>query len=137
MGQHNGLMYYTLGQRQGLGIGGRATASDEPWYVLDKRIENNQLLVGQGHDHPYLFHTELLAIQLHWCAGAPPDLPFRCSAKVRYRQQDQVCTLYPDREESVTVVFDEPVRAITPGQSVVFYDQDVCLGGGIIVRGQN
>ncbi|MCG8382588.1 MAG: tRNA 2-thiouridine(34) synthase MnmA [Gammaproteobacteria bacterium] len=137
LGQHNGLMYYTLGQRQGLGIGGRAKASDEPWYVLDKRTDKNQLLVGQGHDHPHLFHTGLLAIQLHWCAGAPPDLPFRCSSKVRYRQQDQACTLYPEREESVAVVFDEPVRAITPGQSVVFYDQDVCLGGGIIVRGQN
>ena len=133
IGQHNGLMFHTLGQRQGLGIGGRKESSNDPWYVVDKQLDDNQLIVAQGHNHPKLFKSRLQAIQLHWCSGAPPAGEFSCSAKVRYRQEDQACTVHlSDDEGSATVNFAMPVRAITPGQSVVFYHEDVCLGGGII-----
>ncbi|BBA37264.1 tRNA (5-methylaminomethyl-2-thiouridylate)-methyltransferase [Methylocaldum marinum] len=132
VGQHDGLMYYTLGQRQGLGIGGMKGASEEPWYVLAKDLERNVLVVGQGHDHPMLFHTELEAGSLSWVRGRVPETPARCSAKVRYRQPDQSCTVEIIDEQRVRVVFDRPQRAITPGQSVVFYQGEECLGGGII-----
>ncbi|CAM3971943.1 tRNA 2-thiouridine(34) synthase MnmA [Alkalicoccus chagannorensis] len=127
-GSHDGLMYYTLGQRQGLGIGGPG----EPWFVVDKDLERNVLLVGQGYHHQQLYSDALEASQVNWISGDRPEEPFRCSAKFRYRQQDEPVTVYPQKDDTVRVVFDEPARAVTPGQFVVFYDDDVCLGGGTI-----
>lgn len=133
--RHHGLMYYTLGQRQGLGIGGLRGFSEEPWFVVDKDLDSNRLIVTQGTDHPSLYRPALLAEQVHWIAGEPPHLPLRCSAKVRYRQPDQACTIHASGAGRVRVEFDEPQRAITPGQSVVFYDGDECLGGAVIEAG--
>jgi tRNA-specific 2-thiouridylase len=130
--QHSGLMYYTLGQRQGLGIGGVKNAPDEPWYVLDKDLDNNILIVGQGHDHPLMLHNTLEANQLDWCSNQPLTETIQCSAKARYRQADQPCTVIPLADNRVKVIFSQQQRAITPGQSVVFYAGEVCLGGGII-----
>ena len=130
-GQHEGLMYYTLGQRQGLGIGGSQDGQD-PWYVLAKDLKRNVLVVGQGHDHPALFSQQLTCQQLHWISQAPPALPFACTAKTRYRQQEQACTITAFANDRYQVEFAQPQRAITPGQSVVFYQDQVCLGGGII-----
>ena len=132
IGRHSGLMYYTLGQRQGLGIGGVKNAPDEPWYVLEKDLTNNILIVDQGHDHPLLLHTTLEAGQLDWCCNRPLDSPLHCTAKTRYRQIDQPCLLEPLPNGRCKAKFDPPQRAITPGQSVVFYDGEVCLGVGII-----
>ncbi|ANE56179.1 tRNA 2-thiouridine(34) synthase MnmA [Methylomonas sp. DH-1] len=133
IGKHHGLMYYTLGQRQGLGIGGVKDAPDEPWFVLDKDLDNNVLIVGQGHDHPLMLHNTLEAGQLDWCGSQPVTQTLRCAAKTRYRQPDQDCIVEPlDGGARVKVRFDRPQRAITPGQSVVFYQGEVCLGGGII-----
>ncbi len=132
LGQHQGLMYHTIGQRQGLGIGGLANHSDAPWYVVDKDLENNVLLVAQGNDHPALFSSTLFADRIFWVAGSEPSLPLRCTAKVRYRQADQACTLERAPDGRYMVDFDTPQRAVTPGQSVVFYRDDVCLGGGVI-----
>jgi tRNA-specific 2-thiouridylase len=129
-GGHEGVMYYTIGQRQGLGIGGPGDA----WYVVDKDIQRNILYVEQGEQHPALFSPSLAASQLHWIAGLPPTLPFRCTAKVRYRQNEQSCVIGEIEDDSVRVVFDTPQRAVTPGQSVVFYDGEACLGGGVIDR---
>jgi len=130
--QHQGLMYYTFGQRQGLGIGGVKNAPDEPWYVLDKDLDNNILIVGQGHDHPLMLHNTLEASQLDWCNNKPLTEAIYCKAKTRYRQSDQACHLIPLENDRCKVVFEYSQRAITPGQSVVFYDEDICLGGGII-----
>ncbi|NND90922.1 MAG: tRNA 2-thiouridine(34) synthase MnmA [Granulosicoccus sp.] len=132
LGYHNGLMFYTLGQRQGLGIGGQSEAQEAPWYVLDKDLADNRLIVGQGHDHPALFRTSLQAHDVHWVQGQAPAQHFRCTAKVRYRQLDQHATVRLDTHETLQIEFDRPVRAATPGQSLVLYDQDVCLGGAII-----
>ena len=132
VGTHNGLMFYTIGQRKGIGIGGRQDHTGEPWYVAAKRIEDNVLIVVQGEHHPLLYSHNLAANSLHWITAAPDSLPFRCQAKTRYRQADQNCTITALNEETCSVVFDQPQRAVTPGQSVVFYDQDICLGGGII-----
>ncbi len=132
IGQHQGLMYYTLGQRQGLGIGGIKNTPDEPWYVLDKDLANNVLIVGQGHDHRLLQHTFLEAGQLDWCSNKLLTEPLRCTSKTRYRQADQTCQVEPIDQDRCRALFDLPQRAITPGQSVVFYDGEVCLGGGII-----
>ena len=131
LGRHQGLMYHTIGQRQGLGIGGRADHSEAPWYVVGKDLANNVLLVAQGNDHPALFADSLLTGEIYWVAGAPPALPMRCSAKIRYRQADQDCTLETAGAQ-YRVVFDKPQRAVTPGQSVVFYKDELCLGGGVI-----
>jgi len=132
IGKHAGLMYYTYGQRQGLGIGGVKDAPDEPWFVLEKDLVNNVLIVGQGHDHPLMLHTTLEAGQLDWC-GTPVAETIRCAAKNRYRQPDQDCVVeLLDGGTRLKVRFDQAQRAITPGQSVVFYDGEVCLGGGII-----
>ena len=130
--KHQGLMYYTMGQRQGLGIGGVKDAPDEPWYVLDKDLKNNVLIVGQGHDHPLMLHNTLEAGHLDWCNNKPLLEPIRCAAKIRYRQEDQSCYLEPLVENRCRVTFDEAQRALTPGQSVVFYQGEVCLGGGVI-----
>jgi tRNA-specific 2-thiouridylase len=132
IGHHSGLMYYTLGQRQGLGIGGVAGSSDEPWYVVGKDMEHNVLLAAQGHDHPLLFSRSLKASQLSWVDGKGPAAPCRCSAKTRYRQADQACLITHLDGDLCEVEFEQPQRAVTPGQSVVFYDGDICLGGGVI-----
>jgi len=132
IGQHNGLMFYTLGQRQGLGIGGTSDGDESPWYVLAKDVPNNILLVGQGHDHPMLFRTALHSHDMHWVAGSAPAPAFKCTAKVRYRQEDQAASVQVTENGELQVKFEQPVRAITPGQSIVLYDNQVCLGGGII-----
>jgi tRNA-specific 2-thiouridylase len=132
IGQHHGLMYYTLGQRQGLGIGGVKNAPDEPWYVLDKDLINNILLVGQGHEHPLMLHNSLEAGQLDWCNNKPLTQVLNCHAKTRYRQADQACYVEPLENNRCLVTFMEPQRAITPGQAVVFYAGETCLGGGVI-----
>jgi tRNA-uridine 2-sulfurtransferase len=132
VGTHQGLMYHTIGQRQGLRIGGRAQRPEQPWYVVDKDLENNVLLVAQGNDHPALFKTHLYASNIFWVAGEEPTLPLHCTAKVRYRQQDQSCILTHCEQHGYRVDFNAPQRAVTPGQSVVFYLDDRCLGGGVI-----
>ncbi|WP_349678653.1 aminomethyltransferase beta-barrel domain-containing protein, partial [Methylophaga sp. UBA5113] len=121
-----------LGQRQGLGIGGRKNSSGEPWFVAGKDMEKRILYVVQG-EHEWLYSTKLTAEQLSWVADEAPKLPCRASAKTRYRQPDQSCLITQDQQGNIQVEFDEPQRAVTPGQSVVFYQDDVCLGGGIIV----
>ncbi len=132
VGEHQGLMYYTIGQRQGLGIGGRAGAKDLPWYVMGKDLERNWLIVAQGHDHFLLYHKSLQAGQIEWLAGFPPAESFRCSAKIRYRHPAQPCRVELIGTDRCRVVFDRPQRAITPGQAVVFYAGEVTLGGGVI-----
>lgn len=134
IGEHLGLMYYTLGQRQGIGIGGVRHAAEAPWFVVDKALDSNRLIIGQGHDHPLLMSRRLFAAPPDWVAGAAPALPLRCLAKTRYRQPDQACTVHDAGQGAVRVEFDEPQRAVTPGQSVVFYQDDICLGGGVIER---
>ena len=131
IGQHDGLMYYTLGQRQGLGIGGRKDSSGEPWFVVGKDLDNNILLVAQG-EHPLLYSDSLEASKLHWTTDKAPAAPLRCAAKTRYRQPDQACTITWLEGDRCRVAFDHAQRAVTPGQSVVFYKEDECLGGGII-----
>ncbi|WP_455203004.1 aminomethyltransferase beta-barrel domain-containing protein, partial [Kaarinaea lacus] len=132
IGKHEGLMYYTLGQRQGLGIGGRRESSGQPWFVVGKDLSNNVLLVAQGHDHPLLFSQRLHAKDLNWICEPPAVVPFACYAKTRYRQADQACQIVALDETICEVAFEQPQRAVTPGQSVVFYQGDECLGGGII-----
>jgi len=131
IGKHHGLMYYTLGQRKGLGIGGVKNASEEPWFSVKKDLQNNILYVAQGDDSA-LYHNHLNASQLSWVSGDAPTLPFNCYAKVRYRQSDQPCTILNLDNGSISVKFESPQRAITPGQSIVFYQQNICLGGGVI-----
>lgn len=132
VGAHDGLMYHTLGQRQGLGIGGRRGNSGEPWFVIGKDPVRNILLVAQGHDHPSLYNRTLEAGDLHWVLEVAPTFPLQCQAKTRYRQADQSCRITELEEGRCTVSFDEPQRAVTPGQSVVFYRSEECLGGGVI-----
>ena len=132
IGRHDGLMYHTLGQRKGLGIGGVKGASEEAWYVVEKDLVNNELIVAQGHDHSALLSTGLIAQQLHWVDRQPIREPLRCTVKTRYRQTDVPCIIEPIDDESIKVIFDEPQIAVTPGQSAVFYLNEVCLGGGII-----
>ena len=129
VGVHDGLVFYTIGQRQGLGIGG----AGDPWYVVRKDVTRNILYVTQGHDHPALFSSWLHANELTWISGRMPVLPTTCTAKTRYRQSDQHCTLENIVDGLALVRFIQPQRAITPGQSIVFYDGDTCLGGGTIV----
>jgi len=136
MGEHSGLMYHTIGQRQGLGIGGVKGASEAPWYVVEKDLERNVLIIAQGTKHPSLFKKGLQLSEIHWINGQQPELPYRCMAKTRYRQPDQACTLIA-HDEGYHMLFDEPQRAITPGQSLVIYDGGICLGGGIIEQSFN
>ena len=134
IGEHGGLMYYTIGQRKGLNIGGVAGASEAPWYVLAKDMDNNRLVVGQGHDHPWLFADRLQAADCSWVSPEPPTAGSRVTAKIRYRQADQACTIEKISNRRLMLKFDTPQRAITPGQSVVLYDGEVCLGGAVIER---
>ncbi|GAB4222325.1 MAG: tRNA 2-thiouridine(34) synthase MnmA [Francisella sp.] len=133
IGIHDGLMYYTIGQRQGLGIGGIKNRPEIPWFVAQKDLKNNVLIAVQGHDHPLLFKKFLKAIDVNWISGIVPADKFKCLAKIRYRQKEQPCEVEVNKDGSVNVIFDQPQRAITPGQSVVFYNDDICLGGGIIL----
>lgn len=131
-GQHDGLMYYTIGQRQGLGIGG-GKGSQEPWFVIGKDLETNTLYVGQGFHHERLYATHLDASEIHFTVDTDMPKEFECTAKFRYRQQDvPVKVVLTGDGTTAKVIFSEPVRAITPGQAVVFYDGMECLGGGLI-----
>jgi len=134
IGEHQGLMYHTLGQRKGLHIGGRkgGGGNEEPWYVAEKDLNRNVLIAVQGADHPLLKSSGLIASQLHWVNRQPITEPFNCSVKTRYRQTDIACTVIPIDENTIKVIFNTPQVAVTPGQSAVFYDGDICLGGGII-----
>lgn len=134
MGQHDGLMYYTIGQRSGLGIGGTHTGSTDPWFVVGKDMTTNTLLVDQGYHNPLLYATHLKASGITFTTGeSHADETFSCTAKFRYRQQDIPVTVHMgDDGTTAEVVFDHPVRAITPGQAVVFYQGEECLGGGTI-----
>ncbi|MFA5678206.1 MAG: tRNA 2-thiouridine(34) synthase MnmA [Pseudomonas sp.] len=133
IGRHHGLMYHTIGQRQGLGIGGLQGASDDPWYVLRKDLDRNVLVVGQGNDHPWLFSSALECSTIYWVNPMQISEPLRLTAKVRYRQPDQDCVIEPT-SDGWLIRFDQPQRAVTPGQSVVLYQGEVCLGGGVIER---
>ncbi len=131
-GSHNGLIFYTIGQRKGLGIGGANGSDDLPWYVSEKNMDTNELIVAQGRNHPSLYAKQLTAHQIHWISGNAPEIPALVSAKVRYRQNDVKCTIDSISDKAAAVTFSKPVFAITPGQSVVFYEGDVCLGGAVI-----
>ncbi|MDX1481317.1 MAG: tRNA 2-thiouridine(34) synthase MnmA [Woeseiaceae bacterium] len=133
LGRHDGLAYYTLGQRQGLGIGGRADSGDAPWYVAGKDRDANALIVVQG-EHPLLYSEAIDVRQAHWI-GEPPDLAgdaFNCAVKLRYRQPDQACRIERHADDTLRVRFERQQRAVTPGQYAVFYDGERCLGGGVI-----
>ena len=132
LGEHIGLMFYTLGQRQGLGIGGSKTSNGEPWFVVEKNIQENTLIVAQGHGHPLLFKDGLTAKKTHWIHGALPKKHWVYGAKTRYRQPDAPCEIDEIADESVEIFFGQKQWAIPPGQSVVVYESNVCLGGAII-----
>jgi tRNA-specific 2-thiouridylase len=137
VGEHSGLMYYTIGQRQGLGVGGRRDAGDEPWYVAGKDLDSNVLIVVQG-EHPLLYSDSLEASDASWIGKPPGEIAngqaLRCRVKVRYRQADQDCEVVPASDKRLIVNFDESQRAVAPGQFAVFYDGDRCLGGAVIDR---
>jgi tRNA-specific 2-thiouridylase len=132
IGKHQGLMYHTLGQRKGLGIGGLKDSNEDPWYVVEKDLLRNVLIVGQGGNHPRLMSSGMTVNQLDWVDRKGPMDNSKLAVKTRYRQADVACTLIYNDDASITVTFDEPVAAVTPGQSAVFYDGEICLGGGII-----
>jgi len=135
IGQHEGLMYHTLGQRQGLRIGGVAGASEAPWYVAAKDMKRNVLQVVQGEEHPALYSRSLEASQLNWISGQIPiDRPLNIKAKCRYRQEDQGCCVTIDTTQHCQVSFTVPQRSVTPGQYIVFYDGEQCLGGAVIEK---
>ena len=131
MGEHNGLMYYTIGQRGGMGIGGQKGGDNAPWFVVGKDLSQNILYVGQGFYHDALMSTGLTASQVHFTRNMPDEFTLECTAKFRYRQADSKVTVKV-KGDKAEVIFDEPQRAITPGQAVVFYDGEECLGGGLI-----
>jgi len=132
LGTHRGLMYYTLGQRQGLEVGGVRGAAEKPWYVAVKDLARNTLVVVQQHDHPLLLCNEFHTEPAHWIAGEAPDRQFRCAVKTRYRQADQPCEVDILPDGSCRVRTEAPQRAVTPGQSAVFYRGEECLGGAVI-----
>ena len=132
VGEHIGLAFYTIGQRKGMGIGGKSGGAGEPWYVAGKDMKANTLLVVQGHDHPLLMKETLLAADVAWVSGEAPAAPSPHTAKTRYRQADSPCTLANAGDSEIEVHFSTPQWAVTPGQSVVLYDGEVCLGGGVI-----
>ena len=131
MGEHAGLMYYTIGQRGGLGIGGQQGGDNQPWFVVGKDLSKNILYVGQGFYHESLMSTSLDASSIHFTRDMPEEFTMEVTAKFRYRQPDSKVTIHV-KGDKAEVVFAEPQRAITPGQAVVFYDGKECLGGGII-----
>ncbi len=131
VGRHMGLAYYTLGQRQGLGLGGTPGGPEAPWFVAAKDLARNALVVVQGHEHPMLHSAGICAIEPHWIAGEAPALPARLAAKTRYRMADAPCEIAPT-VDGLRATFDEPQFAPTPGQYLVLYDGDVCLGGAVI-----
>jgi tRNA-specific 2-thiouridylase len=132
VGEHIGLAFYTIGQRKGIGIGGKSGSAGEAWYVAEKHRDTNTLVVVQGHDHPLLMKNTLRAEDASWIAGAPPAAPSAHTAKTRYRQADAPCTLSTVLESEIRVDFGAPQWAVTPGQSVVLYDKEICLGGAVI-----
>ena len=132
IGQHKGLMFYTIGQRKGIGIGGGYGKMESPWYVAEKDMNNNNLVIVQGHNHPLLYSQKLRAGQLHWIGENPPDEGKYVTAKIRYRQQDQSCTISYEENNTSIVTFDKDQFAVTPGQSIVFFSYEECLGGGVI-----
>jgi tRNA-specific 2-thiouridylase len=132
IGKHDGLMYHTLGQRKGLHIGGLKNAGEEPWYVVAKDLKRNVLIAAQGADHPMLYSDGLIANQLHWVDRKGPAEKVNLTVKTRYRQQDVPCSVKPLDNGEIKVIFEQPEKAVTPGQSAVFYDGEICLGGGII-----
>ena len=132
IGSHDGLMFYTIGQRQGLHIGGKKGKSESPWYVADKDLKRNVLIIVQGENHSALFKDTLLTGPLHWI-NESPTFPLKVKAKIRYRQPDQACVITAEDNMNHRIIFEQSQRAITPGQSVVFYQEDICLGGGIIL----
>ncbi len=140
VGRHEGLMYYTLGQRNGIGVGGLKDQAEGAWFVLQKDMQQNRLIIGQGHEHAAMQSQTLWSEPIDWVSGDPmiPADGLRCTAKTRYRQPDQSCTLFSAGDAyatgAVRVCFDQPQRAVTAGQSVVFYQADVCLGGGVIAQ---
>ena len=133
IGEHPGVFYFTLGQREGLNIGGVRGRPQAPWFVVGKDIERNILHVDQGHDSPWLQSNALRSETAHWIAGSPPSARFRCTAQTRYRQPDEACEVEVLDDGTLSVRFARPQRAVTPGQSLVLYDGDACLGGAIIV----
>lgn len=134
LGQHQGLSFYTIGQKHGFGLGGGQT---NPWFVARKDKPSNTIYVVESSNHPALFSKTLVANQITWITQQPyKTLPFKCMAKIRYRQADQTCTLLKHHDDQLFVEFDEPQRAITPGQAIVFYQGDLCLGGATIMHQQ-
>ena len=131
IGQHDGSMYYTIGQRQGLGIGGVRGTKEMPWYVTDKIVKKNKIIVAQGKDNPQLYHQYLECSDVHWISGHAPKKT-KLRAKIRYRGSDSDCKIQLKDSGSIIVGFKNPQFAISPGQSIVFYDKKLCLGGGII-----
>jgi tRNA-specific 2-thiouridylase len=134
VGEHAGLAFYTLGQRSGLRLGGRAGAAAAPWYVAAKDVEHNALIVVQSPEHPLLMSDAFDVEQLHWLDASPPHAGFECAVKTRYRQGDLPCTLRAAPDDGLQVLLAEPARAVTPGQYAVFYSGERCLGGGVIAR---
>ena len=132
LGEHRGLMFYTLGQRAGLGLGGRRGAAEAPWYVAAKDVARNVLVAVQGHDHPLLLSTGLATEPASWICGKAPAVKFACTAQFRYRQRDVPCQVSVGPDGGTEVVFESPQRAVTPGQYAVFYRGDECLGGAVI-----
>lgn len=132
VGEHNGAWYYTIGQRKGMGLGGPGDA----WFVVEKDIATQVVTVAQGEDHPLLFSKNLLADELTW-VQEPPVTPYACKAKIRYRQEDQDCIIEKIENGIAYIKFLNPQRAVTPRQSIVFYQKNICLGGGLIIKGCN
>ncbi|HWS40629.1 MAG TPA: tRNA 2-thiouridine(34) synthase MnmA [Arenimonas sp.] len=134
VGSHAGVFYYTLGQREGLHIGGIKGRPAAPWFVVGKDMQKNILYVDQGSESEWLYSTQLESETAHWVSGAKPSNAFRCTAKTRYRQQDVACTVTVASDGCLNVVFDEPQRSVTPGQSLVLYQNEICLGGAVISK---
>src|SRR3990167_4569477 len=134
VGQHDGLMFYTIGQRKGLRIGGQKEAAEAPWYVIKKEFATNTLIVAQEAQLDLLYHNALICDQLHWVSEKIPHETFKATAKIRYRQSDQTCTITPRSADRWHVAFEQKQRAITPGQAIVFYQNEICLGGGTFIE---
>ncbi len=131
IGKHDGIAYYTIGQRHGLNIGGLKNYSEEPWYIVSKSQKNNTLIVAQGSENPALYQSALQTEPPHWICNTPTNFPYSCTAKIRYRQMDQACELTKNND-GLIVSFSSPQRSVTPGQFAVFYQEDICLGGAVI-----